>query len=88
MFSLEPQSVTSSCLSALTLAHDFEARQASGYVATADELEGTDRGLRAAAEGRLASDEQVEAVFGKRGRAISRYSSLYNSTGLYRNPKD
>jgi hypothetical protein len=70
------------------LAHEIEAPQASGYDATPDELERIDRGLRAAAEGRLASDEQVEAVFGKRGRAISRYSSLYNSTGPYRNPKD
>jgi predicted transcriptional regulator len=35
------------------------------YDATPDELAGIDRGLRAAAEGRFATDEQVEAVFAK-----------------------
>lgn len=32
---------------------------------TAEELAGIDRGLRAAAEGRFASDQQVEAALGK-----------------------
>jgi hypothetical protein len=35
------------------------------YQPTAEELAGIDRGLRAAAEGRFASDQQVEAVFAK-----------------------
>jgi hypothetical protein len=51
------------------LAHEIEARQAGGYDVTADELEGVDRGLRAAREGRFASDEQIEAVFRKHRRA-------------------
>jgi predicted transcriptional regulator len=39
------------------------------YEPTAEELAGIDRGLRAAAEGRFASDSEVEAVFAKfRGR--------------------
>jgi hypothetical protein len=39
------------------------------YEPTPEELAGIDRGLRAAAEGRFASDSQVEAVFAKfRGR--------------------
>jgi predicted transcriptional regulator len=39
------------------------------YEPTPEELAGIDRGLRAAAEGRFASDQQVEAVFAKfRGR--------------------
>jgi hypothetical protein len=39
------------------------------YQPTPEELAGIDRGLRAAAEGRFASDSQVEAVFAKfRGR--------------------
>ena len=39
------------------------------YEPTPDELAGIDRGLRAAAEGRFASDSQVETVFAKfRGR--------------------
>jgi hypothetical protein len=33
------------------------------YQPTPEELAGIDRGLRAAAEGRFASDRQVEAVF-------------------------
>jgi predicted transcriptional regulator len=35
------------------------------YEPTAEELAGIDRGLRAAAEGRFASDREVEAVFAK-----------------------
>jgi hypothetical protein len=35
------------------------------YQPTPDELVGIDRGLRAAAEGRFASDQQVEVVFAK-----------------------
>ncbi|HTB05054.1 MAG TPA: hypothetical protein VK804_31665 [Bradyrhizobium sp.] len=39
------------------------------YEPTPEELAGIDRGLRAAAEGRFATDSQVEAVFAKfRGR--------------------
>jgi predicted transcriptional regulator len=35
------------------------------YRATPEELAGIDRGLRAAQEGRFATDEEVEAVLGK-----------------------
>jgi hypothetical protein len=35
------------------------------YEPSVEELAGIDRGLRAAAEGRFATDEQVEAVFAK-----------------------
>jgi len=35
------------------------------YVATPEELEGIDRGLRDAAEGRFATEQEVEAVFAK-----------------------
>jgi hypothetical protein len=35
------------------------------YHPTPEELAGIDRGLRAAAEGRFASDQEVEAVFAK-----------------------
>jgi hypothetical protein len=35
------------------------------YEPTPEEIAGIDRGLRAAAEGRFASDRQVEAVFAK-----------------------
>jgi predicted transcriptional regulator len=35
------------------------------YQPTPEELAGIDRGLRAAAEGRFASDQQVEAAFAK-----------------------
>ncbi|MGB6397590.1 MAG: hypothetical protein WBF73_18185 [Bradyrhizobium sp.] len=39
------------------------------YQPTPEELAGIDRGLRAAAEGRFASDQEVESVFAKfRGR--------------------
>ena len=50
--------------------HDFIAARFGdathdAYVATPSELEGTERGLRDAAEGKFATDEQVEAVFTK-----------------------
>jgi predicted transcriptional regulator len=35
------------------------------YEPTPEELEGIDRGLRDAAEGRFATDEEVEAAFAK-----------------------
>jgi predicted transcriptional regulator len=35
------------------------------YQPTAEELDGIDRGLRDAAEGRFATNEEVEAVFAK-----------------------
>jgi predicted transcriptional regulator len=38
------------------------------YHASPDELAGIDRGLKAAREGRFATDEEVEAVFGKHRR--------------------
>ena len=38
------------------------------YVATPEELAGIDRGLKAAEEGRFATDAQVEAVFAKHRR--------------------
>jgi hypothetical protein len=40
------------------------------YEPTPEELAGIDRGLRAAAEGRFATDQQVEAVFAKFRRAF------------------
>jgi predicted transcriptional regulator len=39
------------------------------YHATPEELEGIDRGLKAAREGRFATDQEVEAVFAKHRRA-------------------
>jgi len=47
---------------ALELDAGFKADE---YEPTSEELAGIDRGLRAAAEGRFASDRQVEAVFAK-----------------------
>jgi hypothetical protein len=42
------------------------------YEPTPEELAGIDRGLRAAAEGRFASDRQVEAAFAKfRGKWVN-----------------
>ena len=38
------------------------------YQATAEELAGIDRGLKAAGEGRFASQEEVDAVFAKHRR--------------------
>jgi len=48
------------------IAMDIDAGLAGdAYEPTAEELAAIDRGLRAAAEGRFATDEQVEAVFAK-----------------------
>jgi hypothetical protein len=49
-------------------ARDIEARRTGVYHATADELVGIDRGLEAAREGRVASDEAVAAVKGSFGK--------------------
>ena len=51
-------------LAELALEIDQELR-AGKYHATPAELAGIDRGLKAAREGRFASDEQVEAVIAK-----------------------
>jgi predicted transcriptional regulator len=52
------------------IAQELDAElQGQVYVPTAEELEGIDRGLRDAAAGRFATEEEVEAVFAKfRGR--------------------
>jgi predicted transcriptional regulator len=48
------------------IALDIEAALKKGdYDPTPEELAGIDRGLRAAAEGRFATDEEVEAAFAK-----------------------
>jgi predicted transcriptional regulator len=48
------------------IARDIEAGlKGAVYEATPEELEGIDRGLRDVAEGRFATDEEVEAVFAK-----------------------
>ena len=48
------------------IARDIEASLSSGdYEASAAELTSIDRGLRAADEGRFASDQQVDAAFTK-----------------------
>ena len=48
------------------IALDIDANlKGNEYEPTPGELEGIDRGLRDAAEGRFATDEQVEAVFSK-----------------------
>ena len=48
------------------IALDIEdALSGKEYSPTPEELEGIDRGLRAAAEGRFATDQEVEAVFAK-----------------------
>ncbi len=48
------------------IALEIDARLRGGkYHATPEELAGIDRGLKAAREGRFATDEQVEAVFAK-----------------------
>lgn len=39
------------------------------YHATAEELKGIDRGIKAAREGRFATEKQVKAVFAKHQRA-------------------
>jgi len=40
-------------------------RPRGNYHVTTDELQGIDRGLKAAREGRFATDEEVEAVLAK-----------------------
>jgi predicted transcriptional regulator len=48
------------------IARDIEAGLKEGdYDPTLEELAGIDRGLRATAEGRFATDQEVEAVFAK-----------------------
>ncbi len=48
------------------LAREIEAELSAGaYKATEAEQRGIDRGLRDAAEGRFASNDEVEAVFAK-----------------------
>jgi predicted transcriptional regulator len=54
-------------LAAIALEIDASLRQGV-YRATREELEGIDRGLQAAREGRFATDEEVEAVFAKHRR--------------------
>jgi predicted transcriptional regulator len=50
----------------LEYALEIEARREEGpYHATPEELAGIDRGLRDAAEGRFATDEEVKAVFAR-----------------------
>lgn len=52
------------------IALEIEAELEGGvYQASPKELAGIDRGLRAASEGRFATDEQVDAVFTKHRRA-------------------
>ena len=51
------------------IAREMEAGLHGGsYRASAEELAGIDRGLKAAREGRFATDEQVEAVLAKHRR--------------------
>jgi predicted transcriptional regulator len=49
------------------IAFEIDAELKAGvYHATPDELAGIDRGLKAAREGRFATDAEVEAIFAKR----------------------
>ena len=51
------------------IAFEIDARLRGGkYHATPQELAGIDRGIKAAHEGRLATDAEVEAVFAKHRR--------------------
>jgi hypothetical protein len=51
------------------IALEIDARLKGGlYQATQEELAGIDRGLKAADEGRFATDEEVAAVFAKHRR--------------------
>jgi hypothetical protein len=51
------------------IAFEIDERLKGGkYNATPDELAGIDRGLKAAREGRFATDMEVEAVFAKHRR--------------------
>jgi endonuclease III len=48
------------------LAREIESEvQAGAYRASAEELAGIDRGLRDSAEGRFATDDEIEATFAK-----------------------
>ncbi len=48
------------------IARDIDARLKDGvYHPTPEELEGIDRGLRDAEQGRFATDKQVDAAFAK-----------------------
>lgn len=48
------------------IAFEIDAELGGGlYYATAEELKGIDRGLKAAREGRFATEKQVKAVFAK-----------------------
>jgi predicted transcriptional regulator len=52
------------------IALEIDARlKGSKYRATPEELEGIDRGLKAAREGRFATEAEVEAVFTKHRRS-------------------
>jgi hypothetical protein len=52
------------------IAFEIDARLKGGkYRATPEELEGIDRGLKAAREGRFATEAEVEAVFTKHRRS-------------------
>jgi predicted transcriptional regulator len=52
------------------IAIEIDAGLAGGtYHATPEELEGIDRGLKAAREGRFATEKEVEAIFAKHRRA-------------------
>jgi len=52
------------------IAFEIDARlKGRKYHATPDELEGIDRGLRAAREGRFATDAELKAVFTKQRRS-------------------
>ena len=51
------------------IALEIEAELSGEYVATPEELEAIDRGLRDAAEGRFATEEEVAAVFAKYRRS-------------------
>jgi predicted transcriptional regulator len=51
------------------IALEIEAQIKEGYPLTAEDLEAIDRGLQDAAQGRFATDEQVEAVFAKYRRS-------------------
>lgn len=53
------------------------------YEATPEELAGIDRGLRAATEGRFATDQQVEAAFAKfRGKSKSLTPRKHSRTSM------
>ncbi len=52
------------------LALEIEAELAQGpYRATPEEIAGVDRGLRAATEGKFATDEEIKELFDKHRRA-------------------